>query len=195
MEDRSTIALELCDGALGAPADHDIAAAEDLSATLRLGAEVIGREVSPNQISGPGSRVEAQDLAAARRSSVHLGTIAVLGAMGAVVIQADHFDISLLLQPPGVVLEAKLGAIGHLEVGSVAIEAPDDGAISAIDLVDCTGVASGDKVVALSVLVNRVDVEVVPSVGRIVAGASLAGIDRKNSLYGQLTIAQRSVKE
>lgn len=88
----------------------------------------------------------------------------MLGAVGAVIVQADDFDAVFLAEPAGVVLEAELGALGHFEVASVAVEAPDDGAICAVDLVNGTGVTGGDEVVALGVLVDAVDVEVVPCV-------------------------------
>jgi hypothetical protein len=48
--------------------------------------------------------------------------------------------------------------------------------------VDGTGIAGGDQVVALCVFVDRVDVEVVPRIGRIVACACLARIQRENRL-------------
>jgi hypothetical protein len=47
---------------------------------------------------------------------------------------------------------------------------------------DSTSIASGDQVVALCVFVDRVDVEVVPRIGRIVACACLARIEREDGL-------------
>jgi hypothetical protein len=45
------------------------------------------------------------------------------------------------------------------------------------------GVARGDKVVALAVLVDGVDVEVVPGVGGVVAGAGLTGVYGEDGLW------------
>jgi hypothetical protein len=75
-------------------------------------------------------------------------------------------------------LKGKLNAFPEFKVCRLPTKLPDDGAGAAVDLVYCVGVACGDQVVPFSVLVNAVDVEVVPSVGRVVAAASLAGVER-----------------
>ena len=74
-------------------------------------------------------------------------------------------------------LEAELDALTELKVGFLAVEAPNDVAGGAVDLADGAGVASGDEVVAQSVFVNGVDVEVVPGVRGVETGAGLAGVD------------------
>jgi hypothetical protein len=63
------------------------------------------------------------------------------------------------------------------------VEAPDDGAVGAVYLVDGAGVAGGDEVVARGVLVDAVDVEVVPGVGGVVAGAGLSWVDGEDGFY------------
>jgi hypothetical protein len=113
---------------------------------------------------------------------VHLGTLTVLRTVGTVVIKTDNLDIIFLDQPPGVVLEAELGTIGHFEVRTVTVQPPNDGAVGAIDLVNGASIAGRDQVVTVSVFVYRVDVEVVPGVGRVVARASLARVDGKDGL-------------
>jgi hypothetical protein len=47
------------------------------------------------------------------------------------------------------------------------------------------GVARRDEVVARAVLVDAVDVEVVPGVGRVVARAGLARVEREDGLGGR----------
>ena len=61
---------------------------------------------------------------------------------------------------------------------------PDDLAIGSIDLVDCACVAGGDEIVPISILINAVDVEVVPSIGAIVARSSLTWVDGKHRFVG-----------
>jgi hypothetical protein len=80
------------------------------------------------------------------------------------------------------VLEAKLHVVTELKVGLCATKAPDYLAGCTVDLVYGAGVAGGNKVVTLGVLVDRVDVEVVPGVRRVVAGAGLTGINGKDGL-------------
>jgi hypothetical protein len=46
------------------------------------------------------------------------------------------------------------------------------------------GVARRDEVVAVAVLVDAVDVEVVPRVGRVVAGAGLARVEGEDGFGG-----------
>jgi hypothetical protein len=46
---------------------------------------------------------------------------------------------------------------------------PNDLAVGPIDLVNCACVTSGDEVVPISVFVNTINVEVVPSIGTVVA--------------------------
>lgn len=182
MENSIAIRSILCHCARGAPVHKNVAAREDLRASLGLREQAIRGKVSADKLRIPGRGVEPQDLAARCWRSVNLGTIVVLGTMGAVVVQADDFDVAILLQPASVVLEAKLGSVGHLEVRTVAVEAPDYGAVGTVDLVDGAGITSRNEVVALGIFVNAVDVEIVPRVGRIVARSSLARVDGKNCL-------------
>jgi len=46
---------------------------------------------------------------------------------------------------------------------------PNDLAISSVYLVNRARVTSGDQVIPISILINAVDVEVVPSIGAVVA--------------------------
>jgi len=97
--------------------------------------------------------------------------------MGRVVVQGDDLFISVLRDEACVVLEAELDALTELKVGFLAVEAPNDVAGGAVDLVDGAGVAGGYEVVTRGVFVNGVDVEVVPGVGGVETGAGLAGVD------------------
>ena len=65
----------------------------------------------------------------------------MLGTMCAVIIQADDLDVPFLGEPAGVVLEAELGVVRDGKVGALSMKAPDDGAISAVDLVNGASVA------------------------------------------------------
>ena len=104
-------------------------------------------------------------------------TGAVFAAVGGVVVQGDEFDVGVRRgEPAGVVLEAEFSGGGDGEVGEEAVEAPDDGAGSAVDFVQGAGVARRDEVVARGVFGDAVDVEVVPGVGAIVTRAGLARI-------------------
>lgn len=53
---------------------------------------------------------------------------------------------------------------------------------------DGAGVAGGDEVVAGGVLVYAVDVEVVPCVGAVVAGAGLAWVEGENGFWRGLGV-------
>lgn len=88
----------------------------------------------------------------------------VLRAVGTVVVQADHFNVAFLAKPTSMVLETKFGVIRHIKVGLFAVQSPNNAAVCAVDLVDCACVTSRDQVVAFGILVDAVDVEVVPSV-------------------------------
>lgn len=70
VEDGRSVAGELGDGALGAPADEHVAAGQDLSAALGLGQQIVRWEVSADEVGGPGLGVEFQDLSAAGRRGV-----------------------------------------------------------------------------------------------------------------------------
>jgi hypothetical protein len=107
---------------------------------------------------------------------------AIFSSVRGVIIQRDDFLATFLRDEAGVVLEAELDVVAELKVGLCATETPDDLAGCTVDLVYGAGVAGGNKVVTLGVLVNRVDVEVVPGVRRVVAGAGLAGVDGKDGL-------------
>lgn len=50
------------------------------------------------------------------------------------------------------------------------------------------GITSGNEVVALGILVNAVDVEIVPRVGGVVSGAGLARVDGQDCLCEMLLV-------
>jgi hypothetical protein len=66
------------------------------------------------------------------------------------------------------VLKTKPRPIAMLEIRLLAVEPVDDLAGGTVDLVDGAGVASRDEVVARFVLVDAVDVEVVPGIAAVV---------------------------
>lgn len=72
---------------------------------------------------------------------------------------------------------------------------PDDLPIGPIDLVNCTCITSRDEIVPISILVNAVDVEVVPGIGTVVAGPSLARIDGKYGLVRLDVVETGPLKE
>lgn len=58
----------------------------------------------------------------------------------------------------------------------LAPETPDESAGGAIDFVDGVCVTGRDEIGPLGILVNRVDVEIVPSVGAVIARAGLTWV-------------------
>ena len=78
-------------------------------------------------------------------------------------------------------LEAELDTFSQLEVTTFAVQSPDDATVSAVDLVHATCISGGYHVVPIWILVNTVDMEVVPGIRAIVPGARLSWIDRKYS--------------
>jgi hypothetical protein len=118
----------------------------------------------------PGARVHLDDLPARVRVQVDLMPAAVLGPVGGVIIEADDLALSRggLGDIPRVVLEGKLDVLAEGEVAVLASEAPDQVSGGAVDLVDGIGVTGGDQIRAFVVLVDRVDMEVVPGVGAVV---------------------------
>lgn len=110
----------------------------------------------------------------------------MLGTVCAVVVETDHLDIANLAYEPSVMLETKLGILRHLEGTVFPVQLPYDAPVSAVYLVDTTSVTRGYQIVAIRILVDTVDVEIVPSVGAVVARASLAGVKWQNSLCGML---------
>jgi hypothetical protein len=102
---------------------------------------------------------------------MHLPSTTVLRAMGRIVEQTNNLDILTVVvgKPARVMLEAEVCAVAVLEVALLAVQTVDDLARGAVDLVDGASVAGGDEVVPLAVLVDAVDVEVVPCVAAVVA--------------------------
>lgn len=60
----------------------------------------------------------------------------MLGTMCAVIVKADDLGVLLLGEPARVMLEAELGVVRDGKVGALSMKTPDDGAVSAVDLVD-----------------------------------------------------------
>lgn len=106
----------------------------------------------------------------------------ILSAVSRIVKQRDDLFISTLLDKSGVMLETELDVGTEVKVGPKTTQTPDDLAGSAIDLVDCTGITGRDQIVTIGILVNRVDMEVVPCIRRIVSRPRLTRIERENSL-------------
>lgn len=169
VEDGSAVGLELGHGTRGTPVDERVATGQNLRRALALGEQVIRGVEALDQVGPPGTRVHADDLPAARRRCVHLPTAAVLRTMGAVIVQTQDLLVAVLGQPASVVLEAKVDTVAEVERRVCACQTPDDGSVSAVDLVHGTSVAGGDEVVASGILVDAVDVEVIPCVGAVVA--------------------------
>jgi hypothetical protein len=109
---------------------------------------------------------------------MHLAATPVLSSVRRVVVDGDNLLLPVLraAQVTRVVLESELDALTELEVGRLAAELPDDLASATIDLVSGVCITSRDEVVAFVVLVDAVDVEVVPGVGGVVTAACLAGV-------------------
>ena len=80
-------------------------------------------------------------------------------------------------------LEAEVGVGTQLEIGPLASQTPDNLSCGTVNLVDGACVSRRDEIVSLAIFVDRVDVEVVPCVGRVVAGSSLSRVDGEDSLY------------
>lgn len=135
-----------------------------------------------NNLGSPVGGVDRDDLALGEWVGVDFVAAVVLSAVGGVVKQRDDLFISSPFNKPGVVLETELDVGAKVEVGPETAQTPDDLAGGAIDLVDCTGVAGRDQIVAVGVFVDGVDMEVVPCIGRIVSRARLTGVERENSL-------------
>ena len=93
------------------------------------------------------------------------------------IVQAYDLDVIVLLEESGMMLETELHTIVQREVTIFPIKPPDDTAVCAVDFVNATGIPSRDHVVTISILVDAVDVEVIPSVGAVTSRTSLAGVD------------------
>lgn len=132
----------------------------------------------------PGLGVDFNDLAPGDVVKVDLVAMPVFCTMGRVVVQADDFLGAILVSSlkPGVVLESKLDFIAHFETRRLSRELPYDLAGLAIDLVYCVCVASGDQIIALVILVYRVDVEIVPGIGAVITSTGLTRIKWQISL-------------
>lgn len=190
MENGRTVGQVLRQCALGAPINDSIAIRQHLRRALALGQQPrAGRRIEAlDQLGRPIRRVEAQDLAAGGRRRVHLGAAVVLGAVRRVVVERDELDRRVARrvgQEARVVLEAE-GRVGTEGEGRLlAVQPPQDLAGAAGDFVHRARVPRGDDVVAVGVFVDAVDVEVVPGVGRVVAGAGLAGVEREDGFCEQ----------
>jgi len=191
VEDRLAVALELGDGARLAPVDEGVPARQDLHVALAGREEVVWGVELLHQLHGPGPRVQFQELAAAvavhRRVVVDL----VAGEDRGVVEETDPLDgaVGGLEAEASVMLVSESEFCGHVEGGVRAAETPDDGAVGAVDLDDGGGVAAGDEVVSRRILVDGVDVEVIP-------GASGVGGDcGEGSGEGERGVVGRDVIE
>ena len=75
-------------------------------------------------------------------------------AVGGVVEEGEGFGGGVGEAPARVVLEAEVGAVAEREGAVCAAELLQDGAVGAGNFVDRAGVAGGDQVVAVGVLVD-----------------------------------------
>jgi hypothetical protein len=135
-----------------------------------------------NNLSGPVGCVDRDDLALREWVRVDFMAAMILSAMSRVIEQRDDLFIAFMLNEPSMMLETELDVGAKVKVGPETTQTPDDLTSGTIDFVYCTSITSRDQVVALGILVNRVDMEVVPCVRRIVSGTCLARIQRKDSL-------------
>lgn len=110
----------------------------------------------------------------------------MLSSVCAVVVEADDFDVTLLTQESSVVLETELCLLGYFERAVFAVQLPDDTSIGAVNLVDAACVARRYEVVAVRVLIDAVDVEVVPGIRAVEARPGLSRVDWKYRLYSTL---------
>lgn len=102
--------------------------------------------------------------------------------MGVVFVKADNLNFTILFELAGVMLETEIGAFGRSNVRADTIEAPDNGTVSTVNLINRISAVRGYEVVAVSVFIDAVDVKIVPSVGGVVARSSLARVNREDSL-------------
>lgn len=136
-----------------------------------------------NNLGGPVGGIDRDDLSLGEWVRVDFVAAVILSAVSRIVEQRDDLFISSLLDKSGVVLETELDVGTEVKVGPETAQTPDNLAGGAIDLVDCTGITGRDQVVTIGILVNRVDMEVVPCIRRIVPCSRLAGVEGEDSLY------------
>ena len=153
---------------------------------MGLGEEAIGRLEGLDNLGGPGGRVDGDDLALGERVGVDFVAAVVLCAVGRVIEERDDFFVAVAGEEACMVLEAECDVGTKLKVGLQAAQAPDDLAGGAVDLVNGTGVASGDQVVTVGISVNGVDVEVVPRIGGVPSRTSLSRVQGEDSLCSLL---------
>ena len=72
------------------------------------------------------------------------------------------------------------------------MQSPDDGAILSGNLIDGARVPRGDEVVAIFVLIDRVDMEIVPWLVRVQSGAGGIGVRRPCITHGRVDMIERA---
>lgn len=160
----------LGDGPRLAPVDEHVAILQKLHAALRGRREAVGRLVRPH---GPRRRCAVVQLvdAGARR-----GMRLVDGRRVRAIVEernALRRAVRRAAAEPRVVLKGKDVLAGQRKVGAALVpaELPDDIAGCAVDFEDGGDVSRRDEIVALVVLVDAVDVEIVPRVSLVPTGA------------------------
>jgi len=85
------------------------------------------------------------------------------------------------MQEARMMLKAELYAFPELEVAASAVQPPDDFAICTVDLMNTASIPSGNHVIAIGILVNTIDMKIVPGVRTIVARPCLTWVDGKDT--------------
>lgn len=85
---------------------------------------------------------------------VDLPSTVVLSSMGRVVEKRNNLRFVILLEEASVMLKAEFNIWTKVKVRLESAQSPNDFTTGAIDLVNCTSVASRDQIVALGILVN-----------------------------------------
>jgi hypothetical protein len=164
MEDWGTIGTKLGQSALRTPVDKHITTGEDLGASLGLRQEAVRRLKCLDDRRLPSRCVDFNNFSLRERMGVDFTATTVLGSVRGVIIERDDFLITVLRHVACMMLEAELHVGSKIEIRLHTTETPDDFAGGAIDLMDGTGIPSGNEVVAFGVFVDRIDVEVIPRI-------------------------------
>lgn len=150
---------------------------------MRLGKEAIWWLESLKDSGLPGTRIHPDNLALRERVRVDFMATTIFRSMGRVIIERDHFAILLLGHESCMVLETELDIGSKIKVEFDSSQAPDNISGSAIDLVHSTGISSGDQIIPLGVLVDGIDMEIIPGVRGVVSRADLARVDGQDHLW------------
>ncbi|KAH3662565.1 hypothetical protein OGAPHI_005817 [Ogataea philodendri] len=201
MEHNLAVCSVLGNGALRTPVHQHIARLQDLRRTLRFGKQAVWGLVVLEQLGLPRLGVHLNNFSAGNLVDLHQMAVFVLCSVGRVVKERDDLFLAVLGSPqvPCVVLEAESKATNVFKaragLARNASQLPDNLACLSVDLVHRGGVSGREQVVSVLVLVDRVDMEVIPRIARVITRTGITRVNWEHRLVRRNVVQRGPFKQ